>query len=294
MSNAEDEREALEAVVSAAVRKQNQAPLADFCGLSPAQMYALTWRPFDDISPVVWRDADAALEVPLYRALVMTLEYFAGARGAKLTPQGRLPRKLLRMLHELHCWDPVGLNEPPHLEEYLPVAVLLHALIVHEKLVRKRHNHYLLTPRGREWLADAAGNQTLWVMQASCQRYNWGYLDGYPELPEFQQGWGYLLWLVLQYGGEERPTSFYADKLLRAWPFLIEGLEADPWETPERMFAHIFELRGFQRWLAWLGFVRLARERRPDAEIMVRASPLLHQCWRARGAVAPVDGHITH
>lgn len=280
--NSDEELEALRVEMQQKVDERNHTPLDDFSGLTPEQMHTLFYDPWSESSPVIWQASEEAADMPLRHALVTVLEYFSGPKGAKLTPQGRLPRKLLTALHELHAWDPIFHDRFPHMEEDSRVATMMHALVRHEGFVRKQHGHYLLTRKGRDWLARDPADQAGWIMQFSSQVFNWAYLDGHAELSEFQMGWPFLLWLVLQYGHEQRPVSFYTERILRAWPWLLDELEDHPYRTREAQFDSICSVRGFQRWLGWLGFVFVERERFPEAEVMVQATPLLKQCWALR------------
>lgn len=282
VENQDNDLEALHAKMQQEVDKRNRTALDELSGLSPEQMHALVYNPWTDASPIVWRAAEAAAEIPLRHALVMVLEYFSGSKGAKLTPQGRLPRKLLLALHALYVWDSMFTDWSPRLEEDLLVAQEMHALIRHEGFVRKQHGHYVLTKKGRDWLARDPVDQAGWIMQFASETFNWAYLDGFSQLTHLQTGWPFLLWLVLQYGDAQRPASFYTERVLRAWPWLLDELEELPYMTREEQFNSICHIRGFQRWLGWLGFVSMERERRPEAETMIQAAPLLKQCWALR------------
>ena len=281
-SDKNDLLRAMQATLGQKMEQANRTPLDDFAGLSPVQMAALRDDGFGGASPIRWCGDGQAADMPLCVAMRAVLDYFAEPKGAKLTPQGRLPRRLLVILHDLHQWDIYQQETPPAREEYLPVAELLHALIVHRKLVRKRNGCYLLTRKGQEWQTMAPETQARWMMEVSVQGYNWGYLDGYPELPSLQHGWGFIVWLLLCFGSEQRSADFYADKVLNAWPFLLEGLDTLAHTSPRRCFGNIFEIRVAVRWLAWLGLVSFSRERRPDAELMIRPTSLFFQCWGLR------------
>ena len=280
--NASPELAALQAAMARAMAGHNRAPQDDLAGLSPTTMAALRDDAFGPDSPLLWRGAASPSSLPLCRAIATLLTYFSAAEGARLTPQGRLPQKLLRELHDLHEWEHHPREVIPRLEEDLSVAMLLHALAIDQKWVRKRKGHYLLSRAGKEWLAMPADAQVLQTMRISCLVYDWGYLDGYPPLPMLQQGWGYLIWLLLRFGSEPRPVSFYRDRVLRTWPFLPDILPAPRWGTRESDFHNLFEVRVFYRWLAWLGFVQLSREPRLDADTIVTVTPLLGACWQVR------------
>ncbi|MFN3712685.1 MAG: hypothetical protein ACK4SX_03380 [Alcanivoracaceae bacterium] len=271
---------AIRAAMAQAMAGHNRTLQDDLAGLSPTAMAALRDDAFGPDSPLLWRGA--ASSIPLFRAITTLLTYFSAPEGARLTPQGRLPQKLLRELHALHEWERHPREMMPRLEEDLPLAVLLHALAIGQGWVRKRKGHYLLSRAGKQWLAMPPDEQALQTMKISCMVYDWGYLDGYAPMPMLQQGWGYLIWLLLRFGSEPRPVSFYRGWVLRTWPFLLDMLPEPKWGTRESDFHNLFEVRVLYRWLAWLGFVQLSREPRLDADTLVTVTPLLEACWQAR------------
>ncbi|MDD3927800.1 MAG: hypothetical protein PHT33_14200 [bacterium] len=54
-------------------------------------------------------------------------------------------------------------------------------------------------------------------MQTYAQKFNWDYLDWYPELFFMQQSFLYTLYLLHKFGGEWRANAFYEDALLKAF-----------------------------------------------------------------------------
>lgn len=256
----------------------------DYPPLTPEDMEALIFDPFGEASPINWHGGERAGAMPLHRALVMTLEYFAGDKGEKLTPQGRLPR---RLLHELYAsydyWDGEDAGYKPRLEQDFPPGHLLHGLIAREGWVRKRHGHYLLTNKGRAWLEKPVEERVFEVMQMSCQGYPWGFLDGFPELPTLQQAWAFVLWLLLQRADRERSLAWYEEALLRLRPSYIEELPRGGFLPREQVFQSLVECRVFKRWLCWLGFVRVRREGKGlDSYLVARGTDLLWDCWEIR------------
>ncbi len=132
--------EELQALLDQEMQRVNQVGLEDFDGLSPVQMDGMLEDPFGPASPLrLQPPEDWAQALPLRRALLALLEYFTGEKGEKLTPQGRLPRKLLLQIHALRPWgiDAFFDEREPRLEEDLPVAAMLFSAVLGDKLLRK-------------------------------------------------------------------------------------------------------------------------------------------------------------
>jgi len=80
----------------------NNAPLNDFCGLSPAEMHHLLYSAYGDKSPLGLRndiENSTLNEIPFFRMTEEFLKIISREESIKLTPLGALPRKVL---HELY------------------------------------------------------------------------------------------------------------------------------------------------------------------------------------------------
>lgn len=111
-------RDELEGFLGREQRSMNDAPVADFEGVSPAQMQRLLDGTIDSIPEIVaMTDAvpdDAALEVPVIRQVRWFLGYLADHDGeVKLTGRGNLPRAMCaRFLDEHVSWWHAGDSVP--------------------------------------------------------------------------------------------------------------------------------------------------------------------------------------
>ena len=261
----------------------NQAPMDDFAGLSPAQMYALVNQPWDSPETPVQAQLTTMEMVEaslLCRGMLVALQYFSPDKGEKLTLQGRWPKKLLMQIFELGDAGSLIPGRPPRLEEDSPLARALHVILYQGGLLRKAKGRMLTTQKGKQ-LMTMPVNACEWIEHQYTERFNWAYLDGFPEAVRYQQHWGYLVWLLLKYGEEERPLSFYVDCYLKAWPMFLDELPEDQLgRAPEGIFQSIFEVRYIRRGFAWLGWVDYRQEGRGlDATIMLRATPAFYQRW---------------
>ena len=269
-----------------ALHQQNNAIQNDFDGLTPSQMYGLLYEPItSNAFPLQQNLATPELTSNsiLCQSVLIALDYFASEKGEKLTPQGRWPQKLLKRLHALGDADPRGLDRVPRLEEDWPIASALHPLMVDAGLLRKLKGKMLITKKGRAKLAQPT-TALDWIETEYTQHFNWGYLDGYPEVPQYQQHWGFMVWLLLRHGQQERPASFYSEAFLRAWPMFLDELPPDRFERePDAQFKNLFELRFIQRWLAWMGWAEYRYEGKGfDATMMLKATPVFYQRWASQ------------
>ncbi|MEH6549578.1 MAG: hypothetical protein V7744_06300 [Pseudomonadales bacterium] len=262
----------------------NHAPVADFAGLSPAHMYALINFPVDSAEPPIKQQLATPEMVEtsiMCGAMLTALNFFASDKGEKLTPQGRWPRKVLLQIYELGDGDERGYDRPPRLEEDWPIANALHAILVHGKLLRKAKGRMYVTKQGRNFLNVTAATAYEWIQTEFTEHFNWAYLDGYPDIVRYQQHWGFMIWLLLRFGGQERPVSFYSEAFIKAWPMFLDELPEDSLSlSAEERFKSVFRIRYVQRWLAWMGWIEYRYEGRGfDSEIMLKATPVFYQRW---------------
>ena len=59
-------------------------------------------------------------------------------------------------------------------------------------------------------------------------KFNWGYFDGFEDRPIGPLGFGFTLILLSKYGGKPRSDVFYAEKYLKAFPALLDGIPESP------------------------------------------------------------------
>ena len=91
-------------------------------------------------------------------------------------------------------------------------------------LVRKRFSRLELTKKGMK-LVDSPQNLIKELFTTHVFKFNLGYFDGFPETSAGAIDITYTLYLLDKYGKQERPTSFYADKLIRAFPEILADFE---------------------------------------------------------------------
>jgi hypothetical protein len=264
----------------------NQRPLEDFDGLSPEQMASLMYVPFDSPHLVAFADA---LPEQAQAPLLMLYGHIASAigdTGLKATARGNLPRKLVQAAAADYFPDPDDLAARVYREEDFVYLESTRRIAERTGLIRKRQGKFLLTKKGRE-LHAAAGAAAAYpiLFRAFVRDFNWGYWDGYPELPIIQHSFLFSLRLLARHGDKPRPPAFYAHAFLRAFPTAVEEVEPDDWRSREETVRMCYELRT-RRVFGLLGLIESQgderRAWREDTDLRIRKTPLLDAWVRFR------------
>jgi hypothetical protein len=277
-----------ESALAAELQHYNTTPIADFCGLSPAQMHALLYQPLDLNSVVQLRPAvsnNVLDHVPFLRLTEAFLHLLAREQPLRLTPLGALPRKYLRELYAhgfiLEQGLETGLFTLSREIDSLAITTL-HQTTRLAGLARLVRGQLLLTKKGQQ-LRDPSQRLALWslLVHTFTSRFVWASHDGYPAPAVGQTGWAYSVYLLARFGQQSRPASFYADCYQRAFPFVLAEFTDPAYRTPQQQFTACYAVRTFERSLNWLGLVEAgapsARVAHSDQQVLV--APLLAQLF---------------
>lgn len=278
--------EAAQAFVDRHMAERNRRAVDEFAGLSPAQMSALLYTPFD--SPplaTLEQRLPATIDVPLL-ALFRIIADAAREKGIKLTARGNLPLKLvktaaawLRTLENAPRTRFGGISTESDVEDFHCARITAELV----GLLRKSRGYLYLTRRAEKML-DTGNDPALYrrLFEVWAMKFNWAYRDGYGDLRIIQQGFGFTLHLFRQYGDAWRPINFYEDAFLRASPMVLDqaddGLGHMP---PERRARSAWSSRTLEGFGFLLGLVELAADdgRPPwiifNDNVQARATPLL-------------------
>lgn len=217
----------LDLVVRQYMAMQNNQPIDDFEGLSASHMeQALSGiEGFDGFTLKRQQtfNEDVLCKIPLV-ALFHTLAELLGEKGVKLTPAGRLPRKVVLALYEAKnaLVTDERFDWPPQLEEDSPAVYAARAIFQEIKLLRVVKGRMVLTVLGKK-LAPVANVQKLFwlIFEFTAYGFNWGYTDGYDADPYIQRSFVFSLWLLSQKPGWQ-PISQFLARYYRAFPMLSE------------------------------------------------------------------------
>jgi hypothetical protein len=110
-----------------------------------------------------------------------------------------------------------------------------------------------LTKKGEKPLTNRIARVHLILYAHTCD-FETATFHRYPDPTIGQYASHAIIYLLLKYGQESRPTSFYAATYLQLFPFLIEPFETEHYSTPMHQFQNCFTIRAFKRFNDWWGF----------------------------------------
>ncbi|MDQ2770785.1 MAG: hypothetical protein M3Y54_09815 [Bacteroidota bacterium] len=276
------------AEIDAHFQRYNAAPLAAFSGVSPAQMHELLYDPWTPVSPLRLRPqlpAEVLDQVPFLRLTEELLRVVQRDGFIKLTALGALPGKYLHELYGLGFLreDMIEAGYTKlHRETDVPGLATVHRNAEMAGLLRKVHGKITLT-KNAERLRQPAHRPELLrrVLSNFTEKFNWAYHDGYNAPLVGQFGWGFTMYLLLKFGDQPRPLSFYANNYQLAFPHLLDTLPGTPWHTPAEQLLSCYGHRTFGHFAHWFGLATieqnwLGRER---ADCLVTPTPVLGQLF---------------
>lgn len=217
----------LELVSRQFMAMQNSQPIDDFEGLSASLMSeSLSGiEGFDGFMlqrHQTFDDADLC-RVPLV-AMFHVLAESLGEKGIKLTPQGRLPRKVVRALYDANraLVTDERFGRPPQLEEDSAAASAARVIYEELKLVRVVKGRMVLTVRGKTLAQTAHVQKLFWmIFEFTARNFNWGYTDRYDADPHIQNSFVFCLWLLKKNQGWQ-PFNQFLTRYYRAFPMLSD------------------------------------------------------------------------
>jgi hypothetical protein len=273
----------LQAEANRIVQRRNSLPLAEFHALSPEQMYRILNFPF--ASPSYVRFADPLAQEPeaplvtLFELLVAGI----GEKGVKATARGNLPRALCREVALKYMGEEgyqkrtryAGINKE---EDFYDLHV---TRLVAEMagLIRVHRGRFILSRDGQV-LHRRSGMAAIYprLLRVFVEEFNWAYGDGYDELAFIQHSFLFTLYLLNRYGDKPRPSAFYEEAYLHAFPALVEEVGASPYSTPRESVGRCYVLRTFEQFAKFFGLARLEQSEYAggaSVDCTISSTPLL-------------------
>lgn len=264
----------------------------EFGGLSPTQVQRLLDGEWERSDSAVRLDATLSLEDlagsrTLHNARLL-LELLGAEGEVKATPKGNLPRAFVARFRERMRApeDRWALPEPRVLnEEDVWLLHVVRLLLELAGLVKRRKGLFSLTRTGQRLAAEArAGELFATLFRVHFRRFNLGYLDNAPDVPEFQFSIAYSLFRFGQLGGDWMDRYDLAESIVL--PGVGEGLTPDPMYNP---LPAIVESR-LLRPLEGFGLAEVQEIERAPGELgarkAFRKAPLYDRflCFRLSGA----------
>ncbi|RZW14658.1 MAG: hypothetical protein EX260_10625 [Desulfobulbaceae bacterium] len=245
--------------------QRNRRIVADFCGLSPKQMYHLLYDPFTSPETVSFSSDLAPASDSRIFWLFTALAEAIGETGMKATAKGNLSLKFCKTLaQQLREEDEGtrpscigGIRSETDFEE-LHCTRLVAGLA---GLIRKYRGKFVLTRKCRDMLASQdRGSLFFELFKAYATKFNWAYRDRYPEAEIVQISFLYTLFLLASFGEIKRGQQFYEDKFLTAFPMALEMFQETPYSTAEDEARRCYFLRAMDRFAVFFGLAELASE----------------------------------
>lgn len=252
----------LQSTVEQLAERRNKASMDDFRGLSPEQMHKILYFPFESPQVVNFiAPQEISVDAPIMK-LFLSLAEGIGEQGLKPTAKGNLPQKFCRVIgsnfNENEIWSFSPLRGRINKEDDFVELHLTRLLCEQAALVRKYKGRFVLSRQCHKWLAQQNFAEIyLTLFKTYVQKYNWGYMDGYPPLDFIQQAFTFSLYLLLLYGDEPQSTTFYEDAFLQAFPTILNEVEPSTYSTPERTLRSCYSLRTLLRFACFFGLAHV-------------------------------------
>ncbi len=280
-------RKEAQAFLDGFIAKRSSSPVECFNGLSPNQIFALLYSPFDapelvDFPAVLDTEPSASI-VSLFRLLADGID----SDGLKPTATGNLPRKFLQAAFETYAEEDETRREFVFgkilMETDFPDIHITRVVAELGGLVRKYKGKFILSRECRK-LLSGTGIRAIYpkLLKAHADKFNWGYNDYYPEIPFLQQSFAYNLLLLQRYGDEWCSSTFYEDAFLKAFPRLVRQVEPQSYSPPEGTIRECYSHRFLREFAEFLGLAEIKSVSYQDGvtSFQVRKKPLLDQAVR--------------
>jgi len=267
--------------VNRVVNERNNAPLDDFCGLSPAQIHRLLYDPFGEESPARYNlELTTFPETPILRILKQILMGLSQG-GLKMTAKGNVPPAFSQAV-ALSYHGEEGFREKTRFgrlrkEQDWGEIHTVRLIAELAGFVKREKGRFRLTREGEQALSQGLnGRLFLDLFKAYTLKFNWAYRDGYPQMGIVQTTFLFTLFCLHRFGDEIRSGEFYAELFLRAFPKVLDESSQDPGWSPKEDAKICFSLRALERFASFFGFADIRMPRRQvGLPLEVKKEPFL-------------------
>lgn len=281
-----DSLDDVQAQANSFMQQRNMQPVDDFMGLSSGQMHELLHEGFE--SPELLRFAESTPVEMVAPVLLLANEIIQAIdeKGLKLTAIGNLPRPLCQHAAKIfkaqYSYDDrLSITSVNKESDFFELHIT-HILLKEAGLIRKIKGRLLLTSKCKKMINAEKQSDALYgiLFQAYCQKFNWAYRDGYPELGFVQQSALFTVYLLSKLGDEWQSVDLYAQHYLQAFPMMSDEMEDDGYATPSDQFGRCYRFRVLQGFLQYMGLAEIESEKPTvgsGRRYRIRALPLLQQ-----------------
>ena len=278
-----------EQMIRRVVEQENHAPLEDFLGLSPAQMFRILNTPFEENAELLEFDpkieSDDVERIPLLDQALYALRSIEELQPLRATKKGNLPRSFVQQLYEgvVQQYLEYDFAYPQKEEDVSAIAKLRH-LLTYAGLLKKRKNQFSLTQRASELMATGdLGGIYHRLFSAFSFKYAWGYDDRFPQLAIIQRALIFNLYLLKKLATNVVTDDVLGTAFVRAFPGAMSEC-ADGWGPPDERLSRCFVLRFLNRYAEPFGFVEVGRDEKDPifGPTEYRVTPVFRRVFRWR------------
>jgi hypothetical protein len=216
----------VQAVADQFMQQKNQLPQDDFQGLSPEQVHRMLHFPFDTPEFFTFPETlSSAPEAPILH-LVQEITAAIDEKGLKATAKGNLPLKLCKLAKvDYQKFKPEGdylyrrnISSEEDFDDLHTARIILEL----SGLLRKTKGRFFLTKKYQQ-IIKKSGLTGLYplLLKTYCRNFNWGFRDGYEEIPFIQHSFLFTMYLLKLLGDDWKPFFIYENYFLQAFPMVI-------------------------------------------------------------------------
>jgi hypothetical protein len=209
-------------------------------------------------------------------------------KGLKATAKGNLPLKLCKQAKvDYQKYKPEGdylyrrnISSEVDFDDLHTARIILEL----SGLLRKTKGRFFLTKKYQQIVKKSglAGLYPL-LLKTYCRKFNWGYRDGYEEIPFIQHSFLFTMYLLKLHGDDWKPFFIYEDYFLQAFPMVINEAESEPYRSAEDEVRACYSFRALDRFLQFMGLANIEKipgDKPFKHEYRIKKLPLLDEVVR--------------
>ncbi|MFT6631874.1 MAG: tetratricopeptide (TPR) repeat protein [Bacteriovoracaceae bacterium] len=262
---------------------KNSLPVSPFLGLSPNDMHGLMYSPFtldNNIFSFECEDIEKLKNIPFLAQAIYFLKRLKKDGFIKATQKGNLSKAfVIEIYHEFFSKERYA--RQPNKEDDLPQLTRLKHILDMTGLIKKRGGKFSLTKKGEKLVEKEDFLALFKVLNDTLfNKWNWGFSDGYSELPLIQQTAAFNLHML-----NKKAQSWVLDKelgqsYLEAFPMLVHEV-GDSYFGPEKEVINCFCTRFLNRMCLPLGLLEIKEEGKGfDRKEFYQVTPLFKSMFK--------------
>jgi hypothetical protein len=278
----------VQALADQFMQQKNQLPQDDFQGLSPEQVHRMLHFPFDTPEFFTFPETlSSEPEAPILH-LVQEINAAIDEKGLKATAKGNLPLKLCKLAKvDYQKYKPEGdylyrrnISSEVDFDDLHTARIILEL----SGLLRKTKGRFFLTKKYQQMIKKSGltGLYPL-LLKTYCRKFNWGFRDGYEEIPFIQHSFLFTMYLLKLHGGDWKPFLIYEDYFLQAFPMVINEIESEPYRSAVDGVRACYSIRTLDRFLHFMGLASIEKipsDKPVSRDYRIRKLPLLDEVVR--------------